>query len=152
VGVQVGVIAGVSARFGGGSPIANQNATSLARGAPNDEAAAVLYHLSKVGVGALSPNICESINAVMDEFSVVMGRPRATVRPFHSRIMGYPISLRIRRTGGSAGCSGGQFDGTAPTARAERTVGHQGFEKCVRDPADQGTRRGQEITVGPMSD
>ena len=35
------------------------------------------YHLSKVGVGAISPNICESVNAVMDEFSVVMARPRA---------------------------------------------------------------------------
>ena len=33
---------GVSARSGGGSPTANQNATSLARGAPNDEAAAAL--------------------------------------------------------------------------------------------------------------
>jgi hypothetical protein len=32
-----------------------------------------------VGVGAISPNICESVNAVMDEFSVVMGRPRAGV-------------------------------------------------------------------------
>ena len=64
-----------SARSGGGSPIANHNATSLARGPPNHKPQLFLYHLSKVGVGAISPNICESVNAVMDEFSVVMARP-----------------------------------------------------------------------------
>jgi hypothetical protein len=104
------------------------------------------YHLSKVGVGAISPNICESVNAVMDEFSVVMARPRAGVRwqgqgSCRSRIMGHPIGRRIRRTGASAGCSGGQSDGTTPTVRAEQAVGHPGFEKCVRDPADLGIGR-----------
>jgi hypothetical protein len=44
---------------------------------------------------------------------------------------------QIRRAGASAACSGGQSDGTIPTASAEQAVGRPGSEKCVHDPADQ---------------
>ena len=53
--------------------------------------------------------------------------PRPGVAVAGSRVMrlahfGAAIGRQIRRAGRSAGCSGGQPDGTIPTARAEQAV------------------------------